>query len=455
MIKEVDAGEVTPRAHRPEWHRKAIARLEEQPAFMKSDDVIHAVIIATYKEAREVLEPTILSLINADYDAKKQIIFVLGYEGRAGERTETQAHQLIADYKKEFLHAFAVKHPPDIPGEVVGKGGNIVFAARQLETYLKEQSIDPERVMVTTLDSDNRPHPQYFNVLTYAYLLAPDPIHKSYQPVSLYTNNIWDAPAPSRVLATGNTSFHLVASLRSHALRNFSAHAQPMAALIQTDYWSVRSIVEDGHQFWRSYFRFEGKYRVLPLHVPIYQDAVLAETYPKTLKAQFLQLQRWTYGASDIAYVIHNGFFKKNKIPKPDLIAKTWRLFEGHITWAVGPLLILGGGFIPSLFNPKSYAANELPIIVSRIQTVALVGLFLTIFLALRTLPPKPARYRRHRSLWMVLQWVYLPVTTIVFNSFAAFYSQTKLIFRRYATKFNVTEKAIVVDTETSSEIKV
>jgi len=195
-----------------------------------------------------------------------------------------------------------------------------------------------------------------------------------------------------RVLATGNSFFNLVISLRQHALRNFSSHAQPMAALIQTDFWSVRTIVEDGHQFWRSYFTFDGNYRVYPLHVPICQDAVLTEGYIKTLKAQFIQLRRWTYGASDIAYVVNQGFFKKNKSTQHDLLPKLWRLLEGHVTWAVGPLLVLAGGFIPAFFHPNSYTANQLPIIVSRIQTVALAAAFVTLFWRSRHChPSRPA----------------------------------------------------------------
>jgi len=451
MLREVAAGEVPHNAKRPKWHLRAVARTQVQPLFMPPEDVIHAVIIATYKEAREVLEPTIQSVINSDYPMK-QVIFILAYEERAGEPTETQAQQLVAEYKDHFMYAMAVKHPHDIPGEVIGKGGNVTYAARKLEAYLKAEDINPERVMVTTLDADNRPDKNYLNALSYVYLFAPDPIHKSYQPVSLYTNNIWDAPAPSRVLATGNSFFNLVISLRLHALRNFSSHAQPMAALMQTDYWSVRTIVEDGHQFWRSYFRFDGKYRVLPLHLPIYQDAVLSDTYIKTLKAQFVQLRRWTYGASDVAYVVDKGFFKPNKVPRLDLIAKTWRLFEGHVTWAVGPLLVLFGGFIPSLFHPKNYTATELPVIVSRVQTVALGIALVTVFLALKTLPPKPARYKRHRSIFMILQWAYLPVTTIVYNSFAAFYSQTRLLLGKYMSKFDVTEKAVVTQNADGSK---
>ena len=135
-----------------------------------------------------------------------------------------------------------------------------------------------------------------------------------------------------------------------------------------------------------------------------------------------------------------------NKVPKFDLMTKVARLIEGHITWAVGPLISLYAGFVPALVHRNgytSYAANELPIIVSHIQTIALIGLSASLFVCFKTLPPRPARYKRHRSLFVVLQWVYLPVTTIVYNSFAALNSQTRLMFGKYLDKFDVTEKAV------------
>lgn len=445
MLKELDAGRIDPHAKRPSWHHQAVNRLPEKPLFMPTTDVLHAVFIAVYKESRDIVEPTIRAVIDSDFDMQ-QVILVIAYEERAGAATETLVQELCTEYNTAFKDIMAIKHPRNIPGEVVGKGGNITYAGRILQTYLDKRQIPYERVMVTTLDADNRPDKNYLNVLTYTYTLADDPTRASYQPMSLYTNNIWDAPAPSRVVATGNSIFNLMLSLRSHALRNFSAHAQPMAGLVRTDFWSTRTIVEDGHQFWRSYFAFDGQYRVLPLRVPIYQDAVLSESYIRTLKAQFIQLRRWTYGASDVAYVIEKGFFRPNKISKIDVFAKTWRLLEGHVTWAVGTILILFGGFIPSLFTDKNYTAVELPLIVSRIQTVALVSLMIMLFLALKTLPPKPVRYKRHRSIFMVLQWVYLPLTSLIYNSMAALNSQTRLIFRRYLSKFDVTEKAVVTD---------
>lgn len=446
LIKELEKGKITSSdVKRPKWHYENLQRTQVQPLKIKPKDVYHAVIIATYKESREVLEPTIESVINSAYDLDK-IILVLAYEERGGKDTEELSNDLIAKYKDNFHYAFAVKHPKDMPGEIIGKGGNVTYAGRELLKYIEEEKIDPINVIVTTLDADNRPHRYYLPALTYAYCICEDPVRSAFQPLSMYTNNIWDAPAPMRVVATGNSISQIMMALRPHILRNFSAHAQGLQSLIETDFWSVRTIVEDGHQFWRSYIRFDGDYRVYPLYLPIYQDAVLTETLWGTLKAQFIQLRRWTWGASDVAYLADKGFLNKNEIPKLDLTAKFLRLLEGHVTWAVGPLLSLGAGFIPSFFNAQSFAANELPLIASRVQTIALIGGVSAIFICIKTLPPRPLRYRRHRSIWMVLQWLYLPVTTIAYNALAALYSQTRLMFGWYLSKFDVTEKAVVTE---------
>lgn len=444
LIEEVKAGVVPAHAKRPKWHLHNLKRLEAQGApVVHADEIVHAVIIATYNEVREVVEPTIQSVVNADYDVKKRVIFILAYEERGGERVAKQSAELVEKYRPYFRDAFVVEHPDGIPGEVIGKGSNITFAGRKLQEYVEKHNISPLNVVVTTLDSDNRPDKKYLSALSYLYTVSPDPLRASYQPLPMFTSNIWDAPAPMRVIATGNNYFYIVLTQRPHLERNFSAHAQSLQALIDMDFWSMRTIVEDGHHFWRSYFHFDGNYNVYPLSVPVYCDAVLAETYVKTLKAQFIQLRRWTYGASDVAYVANQTFFKKNKVPKFDAISKLLRLLEGHVTWSSGALILAFAAFIPALVNPQSIAAHELPLIVSRIQTIGLIGVLTTLFITLKTLPPRPARYKRHRSLFMILQWVYMPITTIAYGSFAALYSQTRLMFGWYLTKFDVTVKAV------------
>jgi hypothetical protein len=261
----------------------------------------------------------------------------------------------------------------------------------------------------------------------------------------MFTNNIWDAPALMRVVAAGNSFWNVVLSLRPHLLRNFSAHAQPMSALIDTDFWSVRTIVEDGHQYWRTFFRYDGKHDVFPIYVPIYQDAVLTDSYKRTLKMQFIQVRRWAWGASDIAYVFNNGFFKKNAVPRHLMVARALRLLEGHISWSTAPLILLLAALVPFLINPESYLTNQLPQIARWIQTVATVGILVSLYLSLRSLPPKPERYKRHRTLLMMAQWILLPVTTIVYGAMAAIYSQTRLMFGWYLG-WVITEKAVKTD---------
>ena len=428
-----------------QWHYRNLSLQEGQLEAIDPKDLIHAVIIPTYNEGIDVLEPTIESVLASNFPMK-QVIFILAYEERGGVQVERNAKALVDKYRDRFMEAFAVKHPDGMANEVIGKGGNATYAGKFLAQYVADQAIAPSRVIVTTLDSDNRPHPGYLAALSYAYVIHDDPVHTTFQPVPLYTNNIWDAPAPMRVIATGNSFWMVITSLRPHLLRNFSSHAQSLQALIDTDFWSVRTIVEDGHQFWRTYFRYDGQHDVVPLFIPIYQDAVLASGYVKTLREQFIQLRRWAWGASDVAYVLEKGYFQKNKVPKFDLTMKLARLIEGHVSWATAPLILAFAAWLPLFVNPhadRSFLAHQLPVVASRIQTVAMFGVFITMFLSLKLLPPMPARYKARRRVYMVLQWVYMPVTSIVYTAFSALNSQTRLLFGRYLDKFDVTEKAV------------
>lgn len=411
---------------------------------LKPSDMLQFVIVPMWQESYEVVQPTIQSLKDSRYDPKKLIV-VIAYEERGGRPPEAVAERLVKEFKGEFRYIEAIKHI-DQPNEVVGKGGNITWAAKQMEQYFITRKIDPCRVMVTTLDCDNKPDPDYFSHLAYSYILTRNRKHYSYQPIAVYTNNIWDVPAPMRVLAVGNTLFTVVQSVRPHILRNFSTHGQSLDALMETGYWSTRTIVEDGHQYWRSYFAFKGDYGVVPIYRPIYQDAVLSDKYTATLKDQFTQFQRWSYGASDIAYMANIGFRgKKDRlVPLGDFLAKFLRLLDTHVSWGSAPLLLLLAARAPLFIGPhadKSIVAHQLPIIASYAQTLAMIGLFVSIFLSFKILPPRPKRYKKGKWVLMLLQWIFIPVVSIIYGAFAALNSQTHLLFGRYLNKFKLTHK--------------
>ncbi len=426
-------------------HEHNLARMAATPALFPKPSVIYnAVIIATYNESYEVLEPTIRSLIDTTYD-NKHLIVVLAYEERGGPETEKNAHRLQKEFGNHFKAFHIVKHPADLPGEVIGKGSNITYAGFFLKDWLQKQSISYSDVIVTTIDSDNRPHQKYFDYVTYEYIVHENRKRYSYQPIILFLNNIWDAPAPMRVIATGNSFWNIISSMRPHLLRNFASHSQPMDALVEMNFWSTRTIVEDGHHYWRSYFHFDGKYDVMPINVPIFVDAVLSDTYLKTLKAQFTQLRRWAYGASDIPFVATRVFSRRRQVPFWASFTRLIRLVDSHVTWASLAVIVAFGGWMPLLINQEAardIAAHQLPVVIGNIQRVAMIGLFITIFLSLKMLPPRPERYKRRHSVFMVTQWVLMPVTAVIYNSFAAFTAQTHLLLGKYLDKFDVTEKA-------------
>lgn len=414
--------------------------------YPKPDEIINAVIITAYTEPFDVIEPTIKALTKVTYDKKNLLIF-FAYEERGGEAIEATVKKLKSLYGDQFMDFVLSKHPKDLPNEVVGKGGNITYAGHRLKEYCDRNKIAYDKVIVTTLDCDNRPHPKYFDAVAYEYIVNENRNNMSYQPVSLFINNIWDVPAPMRVLATGNSFWNIISSVRPHTLRNFASHSQPLKALVGMNFWSVRTIVEDGHQYWRSYFYFKGNYTVQPILVPIYQDAVLSGTLKKTLKDQFKQLRRWSYGASDIAYVAMNIFTKDRDVPLMPALGRFIRLLDGHVTLACISFLVAFGGWVPLIVNPRAsmlIAAQQLPDAISKIQQVAMLGIIVTIVISFQIIPKRPARYKWTKSIFMFTQWILMPVTAILYSALAAYVAQTRLMFGKYLDKFDLTEKITV-----------
>ena len=407
---------------------------------------LHVVIVTAYDESIDVLRPSINAVKKSTF-LNNRIILALAYEARGGEAMEKTAKTLQKEFKDVFKDFLLIKHPDNLPDEVVGKGPNLTYAGHRISEYFKEKHLPVDNTIITSLDSDNHIHAKYLDSVAYEFITHPNRQRLSYQPVSLFMNNIWDAPAPTRVIAVSNSFFNVISTMRPHVIRNFASHSQPLQALIAMDFWSKRTIVEDGHQYWRSLFFFDGDYSVLPIRIPIYQDAVIDETFLKTIKAQFIQVRRWYYGASDVAYVGVRLFTKKSerRVPFWQLFPKFWRLLDGHVTLAIMAPLITFGAWVPMIMNMSAHTmvGYNLPNIVSVIETFAMIGLVATVLISFRMLPPRPAKYRKGKGIFMLLQWILMPITSILYQSIAAYYAQTRLMIGKYMEKFDVTKKVI------------
>ena len=181
--------------------------------------------------------------------------------------------------------------------------------------------------------------------------------------------------------------------------------------------------------------------------MPIYQDAVLSVSLVRTLRAQFVQLRRWAWGASDVAYVIDKGWCTPNTVPRRDLAAKLARLLVGHVLWATAPLLFIAAQVL----------AVVLPIERAAPPADACGGWRAQGGGARRARP----RHRREHppapaptlldipaggGRAMVLQWTLLPVTGLAYSAASALTSQSRLVAGRYLEQFDVTEKAVVTE---------
>lgn len=427
-----------------EQHIDNLRHIANDPdSFPDKKDIRHGVFVMVYNENYETVQPTIEAVAKSNYDPKK-VFLVLAYEQRGGEATQKVMDRIVKEFKGVFGDILPIMHPAGLPDEIIGKGPNMTYAGYKFADYIKSKKIDPKNVIITTLDADNRVSKNYLPYLTYEWIVAPNRQKVAYQPVCLFTNNIWDVPAPMRVVAVGNSFWNIISSMRPHLLRNFASHSQGLQALIDMDFWSKRTIVEDGHHYYRSYFHFDGDYSVIPIKASVGQDAVFSDGYWKSIIAQFIQVRRWAYGASDVAYVANNIKHRTKNVKFWPAFTRWVRLLDSHVTQAIIAPIVAFGGWIPLLISPESSQAlsvHELPIVISTIQQIAMIGAIITVFTSFLMLPPKPARYTNARNIWMVLGWIVMPVTSILYSSLSAYYSQTRLLLGKYLTVFDVTEK--------------
>lgn len=404
------------------------------------EDIIHVVLIAVSKENIEIVEPTVKALLSANYPSEK-IYIVFTWESEFKEGHDAAFPILEREYGNKFYGFKSYLHFRK-EGEIQGKGSNLTSGGRAFWADFKKTNIDPKNVLLTTLDSDHIVHSEYFSRLTYLYITDPNRDHKSYQPIPLLFNNIWDVPAPNRVSAIGSSFWQIVESMRSYRLRTFAAHTQSLSVLLLTDFWSVHTIVEDGHQYWRTYFALNGEHAMVPMFIPVYQDAVLGENLWKALKNQYKQMRRWAWGVSDFPFVIKN-CIKHKEIPLFDRLLQIGRQFAGTFTWGTASFL-LAGAWIPLLFNEQfqdTVLAQNITLYSSQILQLAWVGVFINVWVFFSLLPPKPKHYGAMRQFGMVFQWIFAPPVAIFLSSLPAMEAQTRLLFGWYLGSFWITPK--------------
>ncbi|MBX4201118.1 glycosyltransferase family 2 protein [Candidatus Parcubacteria bacterium] len=404
-------------------------------------NIYHVVLLPTYKESEKIIKESLDSLVDSKYP-KEKIIVVLSVEERAGREYQEAAYRLAQQYSNTFFKFIAVTHPASTPGEMAGKGSNSAFAGQEAQKLIDGLGLSYENVLISNFDIDTKAYPQYFACLTWYYLTEKNPLRASYQPVPVYNNNIWKATFFARVVSSSNTFWQMIQQERSEKLTTYSSHAIPAKVFFEVGY-PHNVVCDDSRIFWRAYLHYDGDYRVVPMYYMLSMDAVDTTNSFKTIINQYKQQKRWAWGCAEIPYVMF-GFLQNKNIPFSQKASHIYTLVDGYWSWATASLLLFALGWLPiflggSRFNVTVLSFN-LPILTSKIMTFSLVGMLISAMLSTMILPPLPEGVSRFKKFAIFLQWIFLPITLIIFGAFPALDAQARLMLGRYMG-FWVTEK--------------
>jgi cellulose synthase/poly-beta-1,6-N-acetylglucosamine synthase-like glycosyltransferase len=409
-------------------------------------DIYHVIILPTYKDSDEIIEESLETLIKSEYPREKMIV-VLAVEERAGNIFEKQARTIANKYSNDFYKFLVTVHPDGIVGEIGGKGSNTAHAGREVkEKIIDELKIPYKNILISTFDIDTKIFPQYFACLTYLYLTEKDPESASYQPVPVYNNNIWTASAFARVVSTSNTFWQMIQQERSEKLTTYSSHSTPAKVFFEVGY-PANVVSDDSRIFWRAYLQYDGNYRVVPMYYLASMDAVMAKNLWQTMINQYKQQKRWAWGCAEIPYIMF-GFLQNKKIPLSEKIGHLYTMLDGFWSWATASLLLFMLGWLPILLGGHKFNLTilsfNLPILTGQIMTISLAGMMVSAILSTMLLPPIPKTIKWYKRILkrssVFLQWIFLPVTLIVFGSLPAIDAQIRLMLGKYMG-FWVTEK--------------
>lgn len=224
--------------------------------------------------------------------------------------------------------------------------------------------------------------------------------------------------------------------------RNFAVYGMSLLCVQKSQYWDPYSIVEDGVQYWRSYFAWDGQFRVIPTLAICHMDLVEEESLPSTLYAQYKQLRRWSWGCTDIEYVLPEFQKRKHLIPAYERFRKIGYLIINHLFWSGGPIVLFYMSSIPALVSTQqsSLLIFTIPLVASTIFTLLTLSIVVPTVFSL-TMMRKYKKFRPWDYFVNTIQWAFVPLLILTLFSIPAIESQMRLFFGKRIDSFDVTKK--------------
>jgi len=422
------------------WYQKYLE--ERKKGTLVWEEIKHVILIPNYNESVEKISLNLKSLACQKNIKKEQLIVVLGMEERA-ENAHQKAEELIEKFKGKFGKLLVTFHPDGIVGEVRGKASNETWAAKEVKRILVDQEgEDIKKIVVTTCDADSCFHPKYFSALTYAFIFNSKRYLRFWQSPMFNHNNFWKIPAFVRIVSTLSNILHLsFIQEPTNLFLNYSTYSLSFYMLDKTGYWDTDIIPEDWHIFLQCFFSQGGQVEVEPIFLPTSIDAPEGRSYLRSLKSRYDQCKRHAWGASDIPYTIKQAILHP-EIPFLARFFRVYKIIECHLLWPTNWFILTLGAWLPPSINPvfrQTALGYNLPRIAQIILTACLVFLFIIIILDM-SLRPKKVKIPFWFTAVEFLQWILMPIATLIMAVLPALDSQTRLLLGK-RLEYKVTEK--------------
>lgn len=401
---------------------------QERLESIRWNHIWQLVVLPSARESESVIAESLDSLAGCMWPRERMMVVL------ALEDTGKDAHALGEQFRSAYKNIFGIflvtYHPQDLPGEMAGKGSNETWAMREAQKIIDTRKIPHEDIVASSFDIDTKLYSQYFLCLTWHFLTAEHPFRASFQPVPLYHNNVWDAGAVSRVVASSGTFWQMMQQERPERLTTFSSHSMSFKSLVEIGFWQTNIVSEDSRIFWNHFLHYDGDWRVVPLSYPVSLDANVAATTWCTFKNVYRQQRRWGWGVENVPYVLF-GFIKNKNIPRAKKLRLSFNLLEGFWSWATNALLIFALGWLPLYLGGREFSttllAHNLPWITRDIMTVSMFGIITSAVISQAMLRRTREDFHARRRPSLVLHWILMPLTIIFFGSLPGLEAQTRL----------------------------
>ncbi|MDP3988215.1 MAG: glycosyltransferase family 2 protein [Candidatus Levybacteria bacterium] len=400
----------------------------------------HIVVIPTYTEGLHVLRKSIDSLSKQTFPTK-QILVVLAFEERE-EKAKEKAIILKEEYKGRFGTVLATFHP-DVEGEVKGKSSNESYASKQAyKEFVESGNINIDYATISSVDADSIFDKQFFACLSYKFLNNPNPHNKFWQSATVYYNNIWEVPAPTRLISFFGSLWRTAVLLHENRLIANSTYTLSFKLLKEIGFWDTDVIPEDYRIFFKAFYKKKGEISIDPIFLKTSMDAPHSTNYFKSLKNKYQQEERWSWGVSDDPLFIEWWL----RVPNVPFFKKSIILFNvllDHFLWPVNWFIITIAANVIPFINPafsRTTLGYNLPKIAGLILTTCIFAFLTMIIIDFKHNRESHPALSKFRQFMFPLEFILLPLVGFFLSTLPAIISHTKLMLGK-RMEYKVTEK--------------